>query len=68
MKYPRYYLSMDGMYPKRSIFVKPFVNFMEIKVAILQNIKKFYKKDIEAFWNVTIAPMQHDWHDEILNC
>jgi hypothetical protein len=38
---------MDGMYPKRSIFVKPFMNFMEIKVAILQNTKKFYKKDIE---------------------
>jgi hypothetical protein len=59
---------MDGMYLKQNIVVKPFMNFMEIKVAILQNTKKFYKKDIEGFWNVTIAPMQHNWRDGILNC
>ncbi len=56
------------MYLKQNIVVKPFMNFMEIKVAILQNTKKFYKKDIEGFWNVTIAPMQHNWRDGILNC
>jgi hypothetical protein len=47
IKYPQYYLLMDGMYLKRNIFVKPFMNFMEINVAILQNTTKFHKKDIE---------------------
>lgn len=50
---------MDGMYPKQSIFVKPFMNFMEIEAAILQNTKKFYTKGHWiSFWSVTIAPMQ----------